>query len=103
VLKFSDVLGLGTSIILFHLKTYPVTFSEALESRHIDGREMDKYVLTAILTDKAKTFFSLNHLTVPSAIRLKRSISLTSFQYSSSILRNFRLSFLNKDSRIRNF
>jgi len=68
VLKFSDVLGLGTSIILFHLKAHPITFCKCLESRHIDGREMDKYFSTVVLTDKAKTFFSLNHFTVPSGI-----------------------------------
>jgi hypothetical protein len=63
VLQFSDVLGLGTSIILFHLKAHPVTFSKCLESRHIDGRMMDKYVPTlVVLTDKTKSLLIVKPL-----------------------------------------
>jgi hypothetical protein len=53
--KPSDVLGLGPSIILFHLKAYTVTFYKSLESRHIDGRIVNKYVPTLVLTDETKS------------------------------------------------
>jgi len=56
VLEFLDVLGFEASMILFHLKAHTVTFSKALESRHINGRIMDKYIPTIVLTDEPKSF-----------------------------------------------
>jgi hypothetical protein len=57
VLNFSDVLGFGASRIFFHLKAHPVTFGETLESGHNDGRVVDKYIPTAVLTDEPKSSF----------------------------------------------
>jgi hypothetical protein len=53
--KLSDVLGLGPSIILFHLKAYTVTFYKSLESGHIDGRIVNKYVPPLVLADETKS------------------------------------------------
>lgn len=57
-------------MILFRFKAHPVTFSEALESRHNDGRMMDKYIPTIVLTNETKSLF----FTKP----LNRSLSHTS-------------------------
>ena len=61
LLEYSDVLGFGASMILFHLKAHSITFSKYLESRHIDAREMYKYVPTIVVSDEIDLRFLFDY------------------------------------------
>ena len=56
-LKLTDVFGHRASITLFYVKAHTVTFSQGLESRHINGGVVNKYVLTVFLFNKAISLF----------------------------------------------
>jgi hypothetical protein len=42
---------------LFYLKADPVTFIKALESGHVDGGVVNKYIATLFLLNEAESFF----------------------------------------------
>lgn len=55
-LQLRDVLGLRPPIALFNLEAHPVAFIERPEPRHIDGRVVNKQILTVFLLNKSKPF-----------------------------------------------
>jgi hypothetical protein len=68
------------SAALFCLKAHPVTFIKALESGHVDGGLVNKYVPTVFLLNEAESFF----VTEPLHDSFRRDDILLSNRFSCS-------------------
>jgi len=55
-LQFPNALDRRPSTALFLLKAHPVTSIKALESGHVDGGVVNKYVATVFPLDEAESF-----------------------------------------------
>jgi hypothetical protein len=54
---FRNALNRMPSTALFYLKAHLATFIKALESGHVDGGVVNKYVATIFLLNEAESFF----------------------------------------------
>ena len=55
-LRLGHVLGRWPFVALLHFKIHPVTFSECLESGHVDRGVVNKYISTAVLLNETEPF-----------------------------------------------
>jgi hypothetical protein len=65
LLRLNDVLGYGSSVALFHVKTYFFAFSEGFEAWHGDGGKVNKYVPTFFFFNEAVSLFVVEPLYYP--------------------------------------
>ena len=64
-LQSGDVFGRRPSAALFNFEAHPLTFIQALETFHIDGRVVDEYIATIVLFNKTESLFVIKPLNNP--------------------------------------
>jgi hypothetical protein len=65
LLRLNDVLGYGSSVALFHVKTYFFAFSKSFEAWHGDRGKVNEYVPTVFFFNEAVSLFVVEPLYDP--------------------------------------